>query len=169
MTSSTGNSFRVTGHLCGEFTGPRWIPHTKASDAGLWCFFDLRPGKRLSKHSWGWWFETPSHSLCRYRNVITWYHIQQQKTTSLNETEPIPGPKGWLLCVVWVILIALPYLDCALMVWHYSGANLNVNKIFTLQNCASSKPMILCWQIFLPIDVSLNWYVFTHVATVVNN
>ena len=36
MTSSNGNIFRVTGHLCGEFTGPRWIPHTKASDAELW-------------------------------------------------------------------------------------------------------------------------------------
>ena len=23
MTSSNGNLFRVTGHLCGEFTGPR--------------------------------------------------------------------------------------------------------------------------------------------------
>ena len=39
MTSSNGNIFRVTGHLCGEFTGTRWIPHTKASDAELWCFF----------------------------------------------------------------------------------------------------------------------------------
>ena len=38
MTSSNGNIFRVTGHLCGEFTGPRWIPHTKDSDAELWCF-----------------------------------------------------------------------------------------------------------------------------------
>ena len=27
MTSSNGNIFRVTGHLGGEFTGPRWIPH----------------------------------------------------------------------------------------------------------------------------------------------
>ena len=26
MTSSNGNIFRVTGHLCGEFIGPRWIP-----------------------------------------------------------------------------------------------------------------------------------------------
>ena len=25
MTSSSGNIFRVTGHLCGEFTGHRWI------------------------------------------------------------------------------------------------------------------------------------------------
>ena len=38
MTSSNGNIFRVTDHLCGEFTSPRWIPHTKASDAELWCF-----------------------------------------------------------------------------------------------------------------------------------
>ena len=38
MTSWNGNIFRVTGHLCGEFTGPRWIPHTKASDTELWCF-----------------------------------------------------------------------------------------------------------------------------------
>ena len=38
MTSSNGNIFRVTGHLCGEFTGHQWIPHTKASDTELWCF-----------------------------------------------------------------------------------------------------------------------------------
>ena len=62
MMSSNGNIFRVTGHLCGEFTGPRWIPHIKASDAELWCFFYLRLNKRLSKQSWGWWFETlPAH------------------------------------------------------------------------------------------------------------
>ena len=51
MTSSNGNSFRVTGHLCGEFTGLRWIPSTKASDAGFDVFFDLRPDKQLSKQS----------------------------------------------------------------------------------------------------------------------
>ena len=33
MTSSDRNIFRLTGHLCGEFTGQRWIPRTKASDA----------------------------------------------------------------------------------------------------------------------------------------
>ena len=35
--------FRVTGHLCGEFTGHRWIPRTKASDAELWCFLWCTP------------------------------------------------------------------------------------------------------------------------------
>ena len=38
MTSSNGNIYHVTGHLCREFTGPRWIPCTKASDVELWCF-----------------------------------------------------------------------------------------------------------------------------------
>ena len=38
MTSSNGNIFRVTGPLCGEFTGHRWIPLTKAIDAELWFF-----------------------------------------------------------------------------------------------------------------------------------
>ena len=31
MTSSNGNIFHGTGHLCGEFTGQRWIPLTKAN------------------------------------------------------------------------------------------------------------------------------------------
>ena len=35
MTSSNGNIFRVTGFLCGEYTGHRWIP--------------LRLNKRLRK------------------------------------------------------------------------------------------------------------------------
>ena len=32
------NIFRVTGPLLGEFTGHRWIPRTKASDAELLYF-----------------------------------------------------------------------------------------------------------------------------------
>ena len=67
MTSSNGNIFRDTGLLCGEFTGDRWIPCTKASDAELWCF--LRLNKRLSKQSWGWWSETSSRPLLRHCNV----------------------------------------------------------------------------------------------------
>ena len=48
----------------------RWIPHTKASDAGFDVFFDLRPNKRLIKQSWGWWFETRSLSLWRHCNEL---------------------------------------------------------------------------------------------------
>ena len=68
MTSSNGNIFRITGPLCGEFTGHRWIPLTKASDAEVWGFLDLRLKKRLSKQSRLQWFATPSRSLWRHRN-----------------------------------------------------------------------------------------------------
>ena len=57
----------------GEFPGQR--PVTRS----FGVFFDLRPNKRLSKQSWGWWFETPSRPLwmrnfsvsikCRCRNL----------------------------------------------------------------------------------------------------
>ena len=61
MTSSNGNIFRVTGPLCGEFTGHRRIPHTKASDADL-CdvFFDLRPNN-------GWVNDREAGDLRRHR------------------------------------------------------------------------------------------------------
>ena len=32
--------------------------------------FDLRPKKRLSKQSRGWWFEMPSRPLWRHRNEL---------------------------------------------------------------------------------------------------
>ena len=79
MTSSNGNIFRVTGHSCGEFTGRRWIPGTKASDAELWCFLDLRPNKRLSKQSWGWWFETLSRPLWRHCHDSFWSRNRQDR------------------------------------------------------------------------------------------
>ena len=63
MTSSNGSIFRVTGPLCGEFTGEfSQRPVTRSLDV----FFDLRLNKRLSKQSRPRWFETPSLSL--------WYH-----------------------------------------------------------------------------------------------
>ena len=70
MTSSNGNIFRVTGPLCGEFTGSRWISLTKASDAEFWCFLSLRLNKHLSKQSRRMWFETPLCSLWRHCNYI---------------------------------------------------------------------------------------------------
>ena len=66
MTSSNGNIFRVTGPLCGEFTGHRWIPLTKPVTRSFGVFFDLR----LSKQSTRRWFETPSRSLWRHCNEL---------------------------------------------------------------------------------------------------
>ena len=90
MTSSNRNIFRVTGHLCGEFPVPRSFD----------VFFDLRLNKRLSKQSWGWWFETVSRPLWRHCNgsprecyLVFIDHI----TSMLNR---IHNEKAWstLLC-----------------------------------------------------------------------
>ena len=72
MTSSNGNIFRVTGYLCGEFTGPRWFPAQRPVTRSFDVFFDLRLNKRLSKQSWGWWFETLSCPLLRHCNGMKW-------------------------------------------------------------------------------------------------
>ena len=48
----------------GEFPAQR--PVTRSFDV----FFDRRLEKRLSKQSWGWWFETPSRSLWRHCNEL---------------------------------------------------------------------------------------------------
>ena len=65
-TSSNGNIFRVTGPLCVEFIGHRWIPLTKPVTSKFDVFFDLRLNKRLCKQWRRRWFETPSRSL--------WHH-----------------------------------------------------------------------------------------------
>ena len=70
MASSTGNIFRVTGLLCGEFTGPGEFTTQRPVTRSFDVFFDLRLNKRLSKQPWGWWFETLSPSLWRHRNDV---------------------------------------------------------------------------------------------------
>ena len=68
MTSSNGNIFSATGPLYGEFTGHRWIPLTKASNAELWCFIWSVSEQTLSKQSRRRWLEMPLHSLWRHCN-----------------------------------------------------------------------------------------------------
>ena len=51
MTSSNGNIFRVTGPLCGEFTGPGDFPAQRPVTRSFDVSFDLRPNKRLSKQT----------------------------------------------------------------------------------------------------------------------
>ena len=69
MTSSNGDIFRVTGPLCGEFTGPGEFPAQRPVTRSFDVFFDLCLNKRLSKQPRGWWFEALSWSLWRHRNA----------------------------------------------------------------------------------------------------
>ena len=71
MTSSNGNIFRVTGHLCGNSPVPGEFPAQRPVTRSFDVFFDLHLNKRLSKQSWGWWFETLSRPFWRHRNVLS--------------------------------------------------------------------------------------------------
>ena len=57
--------------VTGEFPSQR--PVTRNFDV----FFDLCLNKRLSKQSWGWWFDTPSRSLWRHCNGFCWIGTSQ--------------------------------------------------------------------------------------------
>ena len=70
MTSSNGNIFRVTGPLCGEFTGTGEFPAQRPVTRSFDVFFDLHLNKRLSKQPRGWWFGTPAWSVWRHRNDV---------------------------------------------------------------------------------------------------
>ena len=65
VTSSNGNIFCVTGHLCGEFTGTGEFPVQRPVTGSCDVFFDLRLNKRLSKQSWG----------AHYDVTVMWKHL----------------------------------------------------------------------------------------------
>ena len=76
MTSSNRNIFRVIGPLRGDFTGHRWTPLTKTSDAELWWFLWSLPEKTVSKQSRCLWFETPLRALWRHCDATcNEYHV----------------------------------------------------------------------------------------------
>ena len=56
--------YAVNSPVTGEFPAQR--PVTRSFDV----FFDLRLNKRLSRQSWGWWFETPWRPLWRHCNAV---------------------------------------------------------------------------------------------------
>ena len=67
----------------GEFPVQR--PVTRSFDV----FFDLHPNKRLSKQSWGRWFETPSRPLWRQCNVSGIYWEVSTKMSPLSPWCPV--------------------------------------------------------------------------------
>ena len=88
MTSSNGNIFRLTGPLWGEFTGRRWIPLTKASDAELWCFLWSEPEQtvdQIIERLVIWDAMAPimtsllcisAHLACCFSSVSSWWFLE---------------------------------------------------------------------------------------------
>ena len=107
MTSSNGNIFRVTGPLCGEFTGDWWIPRKKIHWRGAVMFSLICAWINC------WVNNREAGDLIRHR---THYHVtvmfEMFKTSTVDHQ--------WNICPPWN------------MRWHASS---NVCKILTLMFC----------------------------------
>ena len=108
--------------VTGDFPAQR--PVTQSFDV----FFVLRLNKRLSKQSWGWWFETLSCPL--------WRHC--------NENGPIAIQYVTNICFKWVLNIIsfvnpMKPLKIAITVWSFS-------------NCCCSL-IVLWWKYCYPDDL----------------
>ena len=111
----------------GEFPAQR--PVTQSFDV---CF-DLRLNKRLSKQSWGWWFETQSRPLWRHSNAYPFTYTEYGWPTNYFDF------KTWWLMIRHVLLIPWNNKPC----------------------CSCSRCMVLqTGRVDLPRsvgDISLNW------------
>ena len=69
-------TFSASLAICaGNSPVPGELPAQRPATRSFDVFFDIRPNKRLSKQSWGWWFETLLRSLWRHRNGTRPYSI----------------------------------------------------------------------------------------------
>ena len=102
--------------VTGEFSAQ--MPVTQNFDVS----FDLRLNKRLSKHSWGWWFETPSRSLWRHCHDVE--TLRQRRAYLLKF---ITQHKGWC----W---------NSSHITWSNSITCLMMSIL------PSFSPIVLCWN-----------------------
>ena len=72
--------------ITGEFHALR--PVTRSFDV----FFDLRLNKRLTKQSWGWWFETPLDA--HYDAIVMIYHFALSNIMGNSYINPYGNPSA---------------------------------------------------------------------------
>ena len=135
MTSSKGNIFRVTGTLCGEFTGPGEFPTQRPVTRSFDVYLNLRPDKRLCKQPWGWWFETPSWSLWRQCNGKLILQPRSERDWSISQ-------RILVFCFLYGYdsVFILPILKCP-QITHSTICNFR--KL--LQGCIRCVLFLLCW------------------------
>ena len=108
MTSSNWNIFCVTGHLCGEFTGHRWIPRTVTRSFDV--SFVLCLNKRKSKQSRAWWFETsrPLWCRCNDRNTVSLltttliFESRRRSLAAVTHVKHVRGSPGHRHQIYWL-------------------------------------------------------------------
>ena len=112
------------GPLWGEFTGHRWIPLTKASDAELWCFLWSAPW--ISDYSNQCW----TISLA-YGNTHVSRHQRWREAAQHNKYNHFHTRK-------WMRKLILLYGNCCIL----TKISLKLHHLFTLLNVFFVGPII---------------------------
>ena len=149
MTSSNGNIFRVTGPLCGEFTGPGEFPTQRPVTRSFDVFFDLRLNKRLSKQPWGWWFETPSWSLWRHCNEYAAKYIGMINILKIEDMHVICLFLN--IIVIWIticLVIAVYTLYFRTKSWN-SGMRCMSCHVFPVDSQGVVISLKIRWQLWI--------------------
>ena len=110
MTSSNGNIFRVTGPLCGEFTGHRWIPPTKASDAKLWCFFDVRLELTVE-------WTIVGLVICHYDVIVVWRRKVSVRDVDIIQLWSAYSTKELIMICPWYGMVKSVIVRRAGLLW----------------------------------------------------
>ena len=84
MTSQMETFPALLAFCAGNSPIPGEFPSQRPVARSFDVFFDLHQDKRLSKQSWGWWFETPSRPLWRHCK-----HIPEACVGVFNAVGPI--------------------------------------------------------------------------------
>ena len=127
MTSSNEN--------IGEFPAQR--PVTRS----FGVFFDLLLNKRLSKQSWGWWFETPLCPLWRHCTVRLYPSSWHAKRCGCN----CPACRTSLIATRFWVVVICPIIKC-LTVLEFSFILFDLCLFITIFNFISNYvPIVTFW------------------------
>ena len=125
--------------LCaGNSTVPGEFPTQRPVTRSVDVFFDLCLNKRLSKQSWGWWFETPSRSLWCHCNAPYQNYSNLLKTVqnSLYSTETNSNTQPIRLFKTFIFVEMTKQLD-TLLFWHAQPTT-SFNNIKWLKEIATA-------------------------------
>ena len=100
ITSSNGNICALLALCAGNSTVIGDFSAQRPVTRSFYVFFDLCLNKRLTKHSWGGWVETPSPSLWRHCHAIYMVSLpyslpKTSRLSLLNQFPPLVNFLRW--------------------------------------------------------------------------
>ena len=113
-------------------------PHKGQWRGAFDIFFDLHPNKRLSKQSWGWWFETPLHPLWRHCNGSSTYVTLSPRNVTLTINMYMYRVRLLLVFGHWTVTTTLTRLIFHISKNKYTVSIFVITDSINCRNCSFS-------------------------------